>query len=217
MRAIGVLGGTFDPIHLGHLRMAQELAETVHLDEVLFVPAAIPPHRQQPATSAQHRAAMVALAIQDNPRFRLDMRELLREGASYTIDTLQALRLEFGEETSISLLLGSDAFLGLPGWHHWQELLDLAHIVVAYRPNAPLAQEKMEKMHPQLQALCKERLTADAQALTQMRAGHLFMQHITPLDISATHIRGCFRAAESPRYLLPDSVIDYIVKETLYS
>lgn len=214
MRAIGVLGGTFDPIHFGHLRMAQELAAAVQLDEVLFVPAAIPPHRQQPATSAQHRAAMVALAIQDNPHFRLDMRELLREGASYTIDTLQALRLEFGEETSISLLLGSDAFLGLPGWHHWQELLDLAHIVVAYRPHAPLLREKM---HPRLQALCKERQTEDAQVLTQMRAGHLFLQHITALDISATHIRGCFRNGESPRYLLPDNVIDYIVKEALYS
>ncbi|HWU83200.1 MAG TPA: nicotinate-nucleotide adenylyltransferase [Methylophilaceae bacterium] len=214
MRAIGVLGGTFDPIHFGHLRMAQELAEAVHLDEVLFVPAAIPPHRQQPATSAQHRAAMVAIAIQDNPRFRLDMRELLREGASYTIDTLQSLRMELGEDTSITLLLGSDAFLGLPGWHHWQELLDLAHLVVAHRPSAPLVQEKM---HPQLQTLYKERLTEDAQVLAQMRAGHLFMQHITPLDISATHIRGCFRNAESPRYLLPDSVIDYILKETLYS
>lgn len=214
MRAIGVLGGTFDPIHFGHLRMAQELAEAVHLDEVLFVPAAIPPHRQQPATSAQHRAAMVAIAIQDNPRFRLDMRELLREGASYTIDTLQSLRMELGEDTSITLLLGSDAFLGLPGWHHWHELLDLAHLVVANRPSAPLAQEKM---HPQLQTLYKERLTEDAQVLAQMRAGHLFMQHITPLDISATHIRGCFRNAESPRYLLPDSVIDYILKETLYS
>lgn len=214
MKAIGILGGTFDPIHFGHLRMAQELADAASLDEVLFIPAAIPPHRQQPATSAQHRAGMVALAIQDNPLFRLDMRELLREGASYTIDTLQSLRLECGEETSISLLLGSDAFLGLPGWHHWQELLDLAHIVVAYRPNAPLVQEKMP---PMLQTLYNEHLTADPQMLGNSRAGHIFMQHITALDISATRIRECLRQSADPRYLLPDSVIDYIRSERLYS
>ena len=213
MRAIGVLGGTFDPIHFGHLRLAQELADAVSLDEVLFIPAATPPHRQQPATSAQERAGMVALAIQNNPRFRLDMRELLREGASYTIDTLQALRLELGEEVSISLLLGSDAFLGLPGWHHWQELLDLAHIVVAYRPNAPLVKEKMPS---KLQALCGERLTEDPNAITTSRAGHIFMQHITALDISATAIREEIRMGASPRYLVPDSVIDHIREHSLY-
>lgn len=213
MRAIGVLGGTFDPIHFGHLRMAQELAEAMKLEEVLFVPAAIPPHRQQPATSAQHRAGMVALAIQDNPLFRLDMRELLREGASYTIDTLQSLRLEVGEEASLSLLLGSDAFLGLPGWHHWQELLDLAHIVVAYRPNAPIVKDQLP---PQLKALCDTRLTDDTDALHRTRAGHIYLQRITALDISATRIRACFRGAESPRYLLPDNVIDYIRSERLY-
>lgn len=213
MRAIGVLGGTFDPIHFGHLRLAQELADAVSLDEVLFIPAAIPPHRQQPATSAQQRAGMVALAIQDNPSFRLDMRELLREGASYTIDTLQSLRLELGEETSISLLLGSDAFLGLPGWHHWQELLDLAHIVVAYRPNAPIVKEQL---HPQLRQCCEARLTDDAGLLGKTRAGHIYMQHITALDISATHIRNCFQQSTSPRYLLPDSVIGYIETERLY-
>lgn len=213
MRAIGVLGGTFDPIHFGHLRLAQELADAVSLDEVLFIPAAIPPHRQQPATSAQQRAGMVALAIQDNPSFRLDMRELLREGASYTIDTLQSLRLELGEETSISLLLGSDAFLGLPGWHHWQELLDLAHIVVAYRPNAPIVKEQL---HPQLRQRCEARLTDDAGLLGKTRAGHIYMQHITALDISATHIRNCFQQSTSPRYLLPDSVIGYIETERLY-
>lgn len=213
MRAIGVLGGTFDPIHFGHLRLAQELADAVSLDEVLFIPAAIPPHRQQPATSAQQRAGMVALAIQDNPSFRLDMRELLREGASYTIDTLQSLRLELGEETSISLLLGSDAFLGLPGWHHWQELLDLAHIVVAYRPHAPIVKEQL---HPQLRQCCEARLTDDAGLLGKTRAGHIYMQHITALDISATHIRNCFQQSTSPRYLLPDSVIGYIETERLY-
>lgn len=213
MRAIGVLGGTFDPIHFGHLRLAQELVEAVNLDEVLFIPAAVPPHRNQPITSAQQRAGMVALAIQGNSRFRLDMRELLREGASYTIDTLQSLRLEVGEEVSISLLLGSDAFLGLPSWHHWQELLDLAHIVVAYRPNAPLVKEKM---HSKLQSFCNERLTEDPQAIAKNRAGHIFMQHITALDISATQIRDSFRLAKAPRYLLPDPVIDYIEQNKLY-
>jgi nicotinate-nucleotide adenylyltransferase len=213
MRAIGVLGGTFDPIHFGHLRLAQELADAVSLDEVLFIPAATPPHRQQPATSAQERAGMVALAIQGNPRFRLDMRELLREGASYTIDTLQALRLELGEEVSISLLLGSDAFLGLPGWHHWQELLDLAHIVVAYRPNAPLEKEKMPT---KLQALCSERLTEDPSTIATSRAGYIFMQHITALDISATAIREGIRGGATPRYLVPDNVIDHIREHGLY-
>jgi nicotinic acid mononucleotide adenylyltransferase len=121
--------------------------------------------------------------------------------------------MELGEETSISLLLGSDAFLGLPGWHHWQELLDLSHIVVAYRPNAPIVKEQL---HPQLKQLCDARLTDDAKLIGKSRAGHIYMQHITELDISATHIRQCFQRSASPRYLLPDSVIDYIGKEQLY-
>lgn len=134
MKLIGVLGGTFDPIHFGHLRMAQELYDALGLNEVRFIPAANPPHRHQPVANAGQRAEMVALAIAGNPMFKLDIRELERGDTSYTIDTLQSLRDEVGKDASICLLLGSDAFCKFDTWHRWDEILDLSHIALVERP-----------------------------------------------------------------------------------
>ena len=130
---MGVFGGTFDPIHYGHLRTAFELMEAVHLSEVRFLPAGTPPHRETPEASAQERLAMVAAAIGGQPGFIVDDRELRREGPSYSVDTLLDLRAEFAHR-SICLIVGMDAFLGLPQWYHWREILQLAHVVVAHRP-----------------------------------------------------------------------------------
>lgn len=214
MKAIGVLGGTFDPIHFGHLRMAQELSDALGLTEVHFIPAATPPHRDQPTTSAMHRAAMVGLAIADNPTFSLDDRELKRSGPSYTVDTLQSLRGELGQEVSICLLLGSDAFIRLDTWHRWEELLTLCHIAMVERP-ATRAPSK-ESLPPVLQTLLHDHYTEDTKDLASTSAGFITMQKITALDISATRMRESLRHHNSPRYLMPDSVIDYIHTHQLY-
>ena len=213
MQVTGILGGTFDPVHYGHLRMAQELADALNLSEVRFIPAASPPHRDQPAASASHRALMVNLAIAGNPTFSLDKRELERSGASYTIDTLFSLREELGPDISLCLLMGSDAFLGLSSWHRWNELLTYAHIVVAHRPNAP---PQPENMAEPLKALWMQTATTRIEDLAEKNAGYIFMQRITPLDISATAIRTGINKNKSPRYLAPDEVIDYIHTHQLY-
>jgi len=213
MRAIGVMGGTFDPIHFGHLRMAQELSDALQLDEVRFIPAASPPHREQPASSAQHRAAMVKLAIADNHGFKLDTRELERDGASYTIDTLTSLRTETSPEASLYLLLGSDAFLGLPSWHRWQEIFKLCHIVVAHRPHSTPHKHNMAE--PLQDALAKHQ-AQNVSELGQQTSGKIWLQHITALDISATYIREQFKSSACARYLMPDSVIEYIDQHQLY-
>src|SRR5204863_186003 len=130
---IGIFGGTFDPIHYGHLRTAFELWQTLKLAEVRFMPSGNPPHRVRTLADAALRVQMVRVAVADQPAFIVDDREVRRAGASYTFDTLTELRRE-NPERSLCLLLGMDAFLGLPSWHRWRELFELAHVVVAHRP-----------------------------------------------------------------------------------
>ena len=213
MQAIGILGGTFDPIHFGHLRMAQELHDELELAAIRFVPAASPPLRAAPQTSAAQRAEMVRLAIAGNPAFGLDLRELARTGPSYTFDTLSELRAELGANVPLALLLGGDAFLGLPGWHRWQELPQLAHMVVAHRPGAV---PDATRMPPELQALWQQRASANSADLHSSAAGRIFLQRITALDISASHIRRTLQQGHSARYLLPEAVSDYIGAHRLY-
>ncbi len=206
------MGGTFDPIHHAHLRMAEELATTLGLSEVRFIPAAIPPHRPQPGSAAAQRADMVALAIEHNPRFTLDTRELKREGYSYTVDSLQEIARELTAEAGLCLLLGQDAFAGLPTWHRWQDLLKHAHIIVASRPGAQQVIESAD-----LTALIQQHEVKDIAALQNSKAGCIYFAHITALDISATKIREQLNLGLSPRYLLPDTVLDYIQRHQLYS
>ena len=210
----GILGGTFDPIHFGHLRMAQELLEALNLSEVRFIPAATPPLKNQPIAAASDRTAMLRLAIAGNSQFSLDERELGRGGTSYTIDTLLSLREELGGDVPLCLLMGSDAFLGLPNWQRWQELLNYCHIVVAHRPNISPGPEAMPA---QLKTLWEKSVTARIEDLTKKAVGHILMQHITPLDISATKIREDLNRNIDPRYLMPDCVIDFIHSRQLYS
>ena len=210
---VGILGGTFDPVHFGHLRMAQELLHALNLSEVRFIPSASPPHRDTPNTAASHRAAMVRLAIEDNPQFSLDERELKRDGFSYTMDTLVSMREELGDNVSLCLLMGSDAFLGLPSWHRWDELLTLSHIVVAHRPHITPSPAHMASP---LKAQWEQSATTRIRDLTEKNAGHIYMQRITPLDISATQIRQDLNQHTNPRYLMPDAVIDYIHTHQLF-
>ncbi len=212
MQSIGILGGTFDPIHFGHLRMAQELAEDLGLDAVRFIPAARPPHRAEPHGAAEARAEMVRLAIAGNARFVLDTREFERDGPSYMVDTLTSLRAEVGGDTPLCLLLGADAFLGLPTWHRWRELFRLAHVVVAHRPGVVL-DTASPGMSPELRAEWQQRYTDQ---LTQTAAGCILSREITALDISASKIRSSIAQHRSARYLLPEAVHDYIHTHHLY-
>jgi nicotinate-nucleotide adenylyltransferase len=210
---LGILGGTFNPIHYGHLRMAQELADALKLNEVRFIPSANPPHRTMPEVSAQHRAAMAQLAICDNPLFKIDTRELIRTGASYTIDTLISLRDELGEDNAFCLIMGSDAFVKLNTWHRWQGLLDYCHIILIQRPNASPHQPKLPE---ELTALMHDHYTENVDDLALKNSGYIHMQKITPLDISATRIREMLATKHEAKYLLPDSVLAYIKQHQLY-
>lgn len=215
MKPIGIFGGTFDPIHFGHLRLAQELAQGLGLGEVRFVPAGRPPHRAEPSVSSAQRVEMVRLAIAGNPAFRLDQREIAKAGPSYTVDTLNDLRSELGLTQSICLLMGADAFLGLTTWHRWQELFDLAHIAIAHRPGFPDV-HWADSMPDVLRNELRLRARSDANVLAGAPAGFILTHAITPLDISATQIRAALAAGRSPRYLLPDAVLDYIQTHHLY-
>lgn len=214
--AIGIFGGTFDPVHYGHLRLAQELAAGLGLRQVRFIPAGHPPHRFEPSVSSLHRLEMVRLAIAGNPSFVLDEREISKPGPCYTVDTLTDLRRELGAARPLCLFLGADAFLGLNTWHRWEELFGLAHIAVAHRPGFPQvtwADGMPDALRPEL----KGRLREDVQVLHRTAAGSIFAHTITALDISATYIRNSLAVGQSPRYLLPDAVLDYIQGNGLYA
>jgi nicotinate-nucleotide adenylyltransferase len=212
LKLIGLLGGTFNPIHFGHLRMAQELAEALSLAEIRFIPSANPPHKAAPVVSAQQRADMVKMAIADNPLFKLDTCELNRQGASYTIDTLIALHEELGKHISLCLIMGSDAFSKLDSWHRWDELLNYCHIVLVQRPN----NQSQTKLSDLMTAFLSNHYTENSDDLIEKSAGHIHMLHIPVHDISATQIRDKIRQGKSIRYLTPPSIIDHIRNNKLY-
>jgi len=213
--AVGILGGTFDPIHYGHLRLAEEMLELANLRQIRFIPAGTPPHRNEPQVSAQHRSAMVSLAIADQPDFMLDAREVERATPCYTVDTLLELRAELGAAQPLCLLMGGDAFLQLHTWHDWEQLFGLAHIVVGYRPGFTL-QDRIHTATPALRRHHQQRLcTADA--LSRKPAGGVVELAIPKLEISATLIRSRVAENRSIRYLLPNTVADYIHQHRLYT
>lgn len=201
-RPLAILGGTFDPVHNAHLRVAWEAAELLDA-EVRMVPANVPPHRDQPVASARERAAILRAALLGQDRLVLDERELDREGPSWTIDTLIDLRNEIGDERPLVLLIGADAFLGLPTWHRWGELFDHAHIGVLTRPGHEIA-----SLPTELRIKVASRRCADALALTQTPSGRVLQMPVTPLEISATYVRELLAAGAEPRYLMPDAVIE---------
>jgi nicotinate-nucleotide adenylyltransferase len=203
---MGIFGGTFDPIHYGHLRTAFELAEAVRLAEVRFLPTGNPPHRDPAQASAEERLAMVRAAVAGQPGFTVDDRETRRGGLSYSVDTLGELRGEFPQR-SICLLLGMDAFLGLPNWHRWREILELAHVVVAHRPGwkAPTQGPLGEVMVD-----CG---TGSVRDLHDATAGRIYVHAVTQLEISSTDLRSLIARGRDPRYLVPDSVCK-LLRET---
>jgi nicotinate-nucleotide adenylyltransferase len=208
--AVAVFGGTFNPVHYGHLRSALELVERLQLTQLRMLPCAVPPHRELPACSAEHRAAMVELAVAGEPRLACDPRELQRPGKSYSIDTLMDLRRELGAGCSLCLVMGCDAVLEITGWHRWQELLDWAHVVVIARPGWHLPGSGIVA-----DWLEQHRMTA-SDALRQRPAGGIIIEELRPLAISSTEIRDLLGVGQSVRYLLPEPVLDYIQTYNLY-
>jgi len=208
---IGILGGTFDPIHYGHLRCAVEAKEIFGLDHVRLIPSAKPPHRKLPNVSPLMRAQMVELAIINHTGLVCDRRELERHllmptSQSFMVDTLASLRSDFPNQPLL-LFIGNDAFNQLPRWHCWQQLFDYAHIVVMTRPGFNM---------PVLNDFFQTRFTLDIGCLGECLTGKLAFQAVTALDISATAIRAGIAKQQDQSFLLPDGVIKYINQHHLY-
>ncbi|MDA8362318.1 MAG: nicotinate-nucleotide adenylyltransferase [Gammaproteobacteria bacterium] len=210
MQPIGIFGGTFDPIHFGHLRTAQEIMRTLVLEEVRFVPAAFPPHRRTPVANAEERLRMVDLAVSEFPGFRADDRELRRAGPSYTVPTLESFRAELGQRP-ICLIVGVDAFHGIESWHRASDLPQLAHLVVVRRPGWDFAPD--EKALPQW---LRGRRCTDPIQLAGVPSGKLVFQSVSPHDISGSRIRAMLACGESVHGMVPAVVEAFIASRGLY-
>ena len=206
---IGIFGGTFDPVHFGHLRAADEAREGLFLSSLRILPAGTPPHRPNTFAAAEHRLAMLRLALEGHDDLWADDREVRRKGFSFMVDTLQEIREEEGE-VPLLLMIGQDAANSLDSWHRWQRLFSLAHIVIMRRPDSRhvYSGRLFEEIQP--------RTVNSPQALSKAPAGLVLPLEVTQLAISSTEIRNRIAAGKSPRFLLPDGVIDYIRKHGLY-
>jgi nicotinate-nucleotide adenylyltransferase len=206
---IGILGGTFDPVHFGHLRPALDVRQALGLEEVRLIPCHVPPHRPQPQASPQQRAAMLKAAIQGSAGLVVDEREFQRDGPSYTLDTLVSLHKDLPAKT-LCLLVGMDAFRGLGSWHRWHELPDHCHIVVMTRPQARFPEQG------DLADFIQQHRTRDVAMLQAQSSGLLYFQEVTQLEISGTRLRAMLAVGEPADFMLPASVLDIINKQGLY-
>jgi nicotinate-nucleotide adenylyltransferase len=196
---IGLFGGTFDPVHNGHLRAAYELKHRLGIERIHFIPAGQPPHRPEPMAPVELRLQMLEAALADEPGCCIDLREIEREGPSYSVDTARSFRNEYPEHV-LCLMLGMDAFLGLPQWHRWQDLLDMVNFVVARRPGTSLPSSG------ELGRLLEERQVVPDASLTWARSGQIVIQNVTQLEIASTDLRESIRAGIKPRFLVPPAV-----------
>lgn len=212
---VGIIGGTFDPIHYGHLRVAEEIIEAIGLQKMYFIPAGVPPLRHAPIASPQHRAEIVRIAIQDNSRFVLDEREINRGGISYSIDSLYELKQELGKEIVLCFVIGVDAFIKLDEWNNWHELFNLCHFIIAARPGHVLTSNH-DVLPKELKDECSRRWVSSVDSLRNTTSGLIFVVPTTMLDISATVIRARIAAGKSVRYLIPDAALNHIAASKLY-
>lgn len=208
MRRIGIFGGTFDPIHNGHLRIALECREALSLDQIKLIPCAQPSHRDAPEVSGEQRLAMLSLAIDNVDCFSVDDRELNRDGPSYTVDTLVSLKADYSK-TIFYLIIGSDSFQYFNEWHQWEEILSLSHLVIARRPGYK------DDLSSSIGKQLKDRFCS-CDEVRGCEAGKLVNVDVTQLDISASQIRENVKNDISNQFLLPNKVIQYIQKENLY-
>ncbi len=215
MTATGLFGGTFDPVHFGHLRLATELAEAFRLERVVFLPAGLPYHRGRSAhASAEERLTMLKLAIAPDERFEADDRELRREGATYSYDTLCEMRRERGPDAVLVFLAGSDAFARIDTWHRWTELFGLAHFGIAIRADDPRWASLGPGAFPRD---VRPRITLDLPQMLSAPAGKVMTYAMTPLAISSTSLRALAAQGSSIRYLTPDPVVEFVRSHRIYS
>lgn len=211
---LGLFGGTFDPVHFGHLRLATELAEAFHLEQVIFIPAGLPYHRGRAAhAAADERLTMLKLATGRDARFDVDDRELRREGPTYTYDTLVEIRKERGPDAPLVFLSGSDSFAQIDTWHRWTELFHLAHFAVAIRAND---ENWLSKGPGAIPRQAWPRITLNLRELLGAPAGKIMTFSMTPLAISSTAVRTLAGEGASIRYLTPDPVAEYVRSHQLY-
>lgn len=208
-KPIGLLGGTFDPIHIGHLRMALEIQEIFQLEKIHVIPCYEPVHRPHPCASPEQRFEMVKCAVQDMPNFIADPREIKRAKSSYTIDTITEMRHEM-PNTPLCLLLGVDAFLDFPNWHRYEKILECAHLIIAHRPNYHLPTEGL------IADLLKVRLDNNSINMREKLGGKIWLQPITALEISSSTIRSQLSNKKNPKYLVPDVIYQYIKQYEIY-
>ena len=211
-KAIGILGGTFDPIHFGHLKPAQQILKQLDLAEIRLMPSHKPPHKAGTKATSEQRAEMVQLACQDLAGFCVDLRELSRQDPSYTLVTLQSIRQEL-PDTPICFLMGMDSLLSFKSWYRWAQILTLCHLVVSYRPgwNLNAANKDADIMD-----LLAAHQTDDFKQLHQQNSGLIYLAQIEPLDISSTQIRQNVKAGVDNTGLLPEAVNAYLLAEGLY-
>lgn len=210
---LGLFGGTFDPVHYGHLRLAEEAIAHLGLGGVRWIPAGQPPHRGQPQVTAAQRLEMVLRSTAKNARFSVDASEVEAAAPSYTVHSLERLRRELGAEQPLVLLVGADAFAGLPTWYRWRDIFALAHVAVSHRPGFPV---EACSLPAELAAEFNNRRLTEAGGLKVLPGGSIVTFAMTQLAISATQIRKLLANGLSARYLLPDSVLDYIELHQLY-
>ena len=214
----GIYGGTFDPIHYGHLRIAEELADIVELNHLFFLPAGRPRLRNPPFVAGEHRVAMLQEAIRGNTRFSVDDREVRRPGETYSVESLREIRQEYEASESVALcfITGTDAFIKLPYWHRWRELFELCHLIIVNRPGSVPIRYPSD-LPDELRGVCQDRWTTMADELKNSPVGLIFTAPTTLLDISSTSIRNIIASGKSARYLLPESVLNYIDKYGFYA
>jgi nicotinate-nucleotide adenylyltransferase len=206
----GILGGTFDPIHHGHLRLALEVQAAFDLDAVHLVLSAQPPHRASPSISAAARFDLLQKAVENEAMLIADDREMQRADLSYMVETLAHFRTEFGKKMPLGLILGADAWLKFESWYQWQTILDYCHVIIVQRPNYT------EQMPASLGQIEQQRRAKLPQQLQQQPAGLIYRQTTSALDISATMIRDVLASGGNPRYLLPDNVLNSIKNAQFY-
>ena len=214
MRKIGLFGGTFNPIHLGHLRPAEEICDSFKLDQVIFIPASYPPHKQKEGIiPAALRLEMVRLAIADNPRFSVSEVELEREGKSYSIETIELFRQKFGTETHLYFILGLDAFLEIHTWKEYSALFGLCHFVVMNRPGF---EKTFSSEHLPVELAGDFCYDNQKMGYAHVSGFFVYPREITALDISSTQIREFLQKGQSVKYLLPATVEMFIYRHRLY-
>ena len=207
---IGILGGTFDPVHNGHLRLAIEFFERLNLEQLKLIPLHLPPHRDPPVANPEQRLAMLQLALENTEGIFIDECELRKDKTSYTIETITLVKNEIGD-VPVCLLMGMDAFVKIHTWYRWNELLDLVHIAIADRPG-----NNINEYDQAVAELIKTHLTGHLSDLHETTAGKIIKLTVPMLDISATQIRNIIASDRSARGLLPDTVIAYINSKNLY-